>query len=337
MPVASTGTLTPREVARTAGRGFPLAFFNPLMVAASPPRDLQRQQWVAQAVLREDSSLTAAVGAADRMLALQTLAAIALGLGIVLTVRAARVSLKLTELRSDFVSSVTHEFKTPIATIRAAGEALASGRLTEAGRRAEYAGFIIHESRRLARLVDNLLAFSRLTDVSSAKHHFEPLVLQELVGESLQRFELHLADGHFEVTVDVPPDLPSIDGDPSAFALLLDNLIDNAIRHSRQSHCLKIRATTDNRVVTLQVADNGGGIADDEIKHVMRKFFRGRNAGPGGTGLGLAIASRIVSDHGGTLKIVSDVGVGTTVAVTMPVHSARRTSQLVSSSVGRAS
>ena len=101
-------------------------FFSPLLVATSPQR---QRWWTIEAATSADSSLLAAVGVANRMLIMQIAAAAMLSCGIILSLRAARAGLRLSELRSDFVASVTHEFKTPIATIRAAGETLAAGRL----------------------------------------------------------------------------------------------------------------------------------------------------------------------------------------------------------------
>lgn len=125
----------------------------------------------------------------------------------------------------------------------------------------------------------------------------------------------------FAVSVELPDDLPPVKADPNALGLLLNNLIDNAIRYSRQSHVLTLRAHHSAAGVTLEVIDQGVGIAADELARVTRKFFRGRNSIAGGSGLGLAIVDRIVTDHGGTLGIVSVEGQGTTVSVTIPAAS----------------
>jgi signal transduction histidine kinase len=294
-----------------------LMFFNPLLVAAEPPSAQQRRGWIIRAEARRDSTLVAAAGAARRMLLLQIVAAAMLVAGIALSVRAAGARLRLAELRSDFVASVTHEFKTPIATIRAAGETLAEGRLENASAQRDYAGYIVHEARRLTRLVDNLLAFSRLTD-SDIRQPVERVVLAELVAETLGRFSVPLAALGFQVEVSVPQTLPLVLGDPGALELMLDNIVDNAIRHSRNEHRLAIRATAGNGTVCLEVRDSGGGIPPDEIQHVTKKFFRGRHAGHGGTGLGLAITARVIADHGGTLAIDSEPGIGTTIRVGLP-------------------
>jgi signal transduction histidine kinase len=263
----------------------------------------------------------AALADANRMRALGLVAAATLAVGIALSVRAARTRLRLAELRSDFVASVTHEFKTPIATIRAAGETLVADRLDSAAARQDYAGYIVQESRRLNRLVDNLLAFTRVTDTPEVRPPLEAVVLADVVAESLDRFAVQLAAGAFRVEVAVAP-TPPVQGDRTGLALMLDNLVDNAIRHSRGEHRIAVRAKDEGRIVVLEVSDRGGGIPPDEVQHVTRKFYRGRLAGHGGTGLGLAIAARIVDDHHGTLTIQSESGVGTTVRIAIPVEPA---------------
>lgn len=312
--------------APTSDRMFPLMFFNPVIAAADPPAKLRRRSWTIRAATRGDSSLLAASGDANRILVLGLVATATLAGGIALSVRAARARLRLAELRSDFVASVTHEFKTPIATIRAAGDTLAADRLDGAEARQDYARYIVHESRRLTRLVDNLLAFTRVTDTPEVRPPLEPVALADVVAESLDRFAVQLAGGAFRVDVSMPPGLPPVLGDRTGLALMLDNLVDNVIRHSRGEHTLAIRASADGRSVVLEIADRGGGIPPDEVRHVTKKFYRGRLAGHGGTGLGLAIAARIVDDHHGALTIDSEPGVGTTMRIAIPAAAAQAAS-----------
>jgi signal transduction histidine kinase len=213
---------------------------------------------------------------------------------------------------------VTHELKAPLATIRAIGDSVASGRVTDTETLKDYAQLVVQESKRLARLFDNLLAYSRITDVTEA-YHFEALDLPGLVDEALRGFRSQLSGSGFQIEVDVSPQLPPVRADRTAMGLLLDNVIDNAVRYSGPSHWLGIRAQQTNGVVRIAISDKGIGIPTHELHHVVRKFFRGRRAGSGGSGLGLAIANRIVSDHGGSLVIDSAVGSGTTVSLTLPV------------------
>jgi len=308
------GPMTPAN-GDTVRRPFALLFVDPLLVASDPPRDLPTRKW-SISVAVEDPTLTTAIGIANRALAVAAFATAALTFGLVLSVRAARANARLSEMRSDFVSAVTHEIKTPIASIRAIGDTIVSGRASGSVL-VECAHLLVQESKRLTRLVDNLLAYSRITDVTEA-YAFEPMNVAALVDETIEGFAWQLRDLQFVVQVDISPDLPSIRGDRTALRLAFDNLVDNAIRYSADLRELKVTATVVNGCVELAVADRGVGIRSDELPLVTRRFFRGRGARAGGSGLGLTITQRIVSDHNGTLTVSSVVGSGTTMRVTLP-------------------
>jgi signal transduction histidine kinase len=313
--VADSGGVT--DGGPVSRRAFPLLFFDPLMVALDRPADLTRRDW---AVEVEAASSVPGLGATDglRTLVVAAAAAAVLALGLALTSRAVRATAQLAELRSDFVSTVTHELKTPLATIRAIGDSVASGRVTSGDTLRDYAHLVVQESKQLTRLIDNLLAYSRITDVTEA-YYFEPLEVGRLVDETLRGFAPQLSTNGFKVDLDVPADVPPVRADRTAMGLLLDNVIDNAVRYSGSERWLGIRATRTNGVVRVAISDKGIGIPADELDQVVRKFYRGRHASSGGSGLGLAIASRIVSDHGGHIDIDSEVGTGTTVSVTLNV------------------
>jgi len=299
-------------------RPFSVTFFDPLLVAVAQPKDLARWEWAVQVGGAADPTLADAIHGADRTLVLAAFAAGALALALVITGRALSARDRLVELRSEFVSTVTHELKTPIASIRALGDTLVSGRIpTQDGQR-EYAQLVVQEAKRLTRLIDNLLALSRITDVTEV-YWFEPLSLEALVEQTLEDFESQMEAAGFQTHVEIPADLPPIQADRTAMGLLLDNLIDNAIRYSVNGRSLTISAARDNGHVVLNVADRGRGIPQDEIAQVTRRFFRGRDGGSNGSGLGLAIVQRIVNDHHGRLDIASAAGAGTTVSVKLPV------------------
>jgi signal transduction histidine kinase len=215
------------------------------------------------------------------------------------------------------VATVTHELKTPIATIRAVSETLASGRVGGADAQREYARMAVHEAKRLTRLIDNLLAYSRVTDVTEV-YSFEALSPNELVGAALREFSTQLAEGRFEFHIDVEPDLPLVRADRTAIGLALTNLVDNAMRYSGESRFLRLGSHRDGSRVTFAVEDKGVGIAAEDLPNVTRRFFRGRSAVAGGSGLGLAIAQRIVADHQGVLDVSSTLGSGTTVSFSLP-------------------
>jgi signal transduction histidine kinase len=298
-------------------REFPLLFFDPGLIELDKPADVKRPLLIARAAVSDDRGLIAARQGARTTLLLVAASALALVGGLVLTVRAAQANARLVTLRSDFVSAVTHELKTPIATIRAISETLASGRSSTAAAAREYALLAVQESKRLTRLIDNLLAYSRMSDVTQA-YSFEAVPVSALIRQSLKEFDAQLRTAGFAVTVDVPEASPLVLADTPSMALAIGNLIDNAIRYSADGRQLMLSARAVSSGVRLEVRDAGRGIPDDEIGLVTRKFFRGQASGSGGSGLGLSIAQRIVKDHSGTLSIQSRPGEGTTVGITLP-------------------
>jgi signal transduction histidine kinase len=318
--VASTTSAASRGP--TSHRSFPLMFCDPLLVAVDQSKRFFQQQWVVQVAAAADPTVPVGIRGAERTLLLAAAAAGALLLGLVLTARAVSASDRLTEVRSEFVSTVTHELKTPISTIRALGDTLVSGRVSSREGQREYAQLVVQEAKRLTRLVDNLLALSRITDITDV-YWFEPLSLEALVEKSLAGFEQQLTVAGFHAQIEIPVDAPLIRGDRTAVGLLLDNLIDNAIRYSPAERSLLFTTSWAHGVVVLNVSDEGRGIPRDEIHQVTRKFFRGRRQGSNGSGLGLAIVKRIVADHHGALEITSRVDVGTTVSVTFPMAESR--------------
>lgn len=312
------GPVSSSPVDARGERMFPLLFFDPILVAARQPPDLAVLQWTAAAVVSGDPTLLAANQGARQTLIVAAVTSLLLAVAVFLSVRAARESAALAEMRSDFVATVTHELKTPIATIRAVSETLASGRVDQADAQREYAQMAVHEAKRLTRLIDNLLAYSRVTDVTEV-YSFEPLSPNEIIGAALREFSTQLAEGQFEFHIDVEPDLPSVRADRTAIGLTLTNLVDNAIRYAGTSRFLRLAAHHRGNSVVFEVEDKGQGIAPEDVPNVTRRFFRGRGAATGGSGLGLAIAQRIVADHHGTLHVTSALGSGTTVSVTLPV------------------
>lgn len=292
-------------------------FFDHELVLLNPATDLPMEPWRVEVDPGSDPAMAAAVRGADWTLGVTASAAVVLTMGLLLAGRALRASGELTRLRADFVSSVTHELKTPLATIRSAAETLARGRVTDQAGVSDYARLLDQEAQRLGRLVDNLLAYSRITDVSEV-YTFEPLAVAELVDDLLRRFQVQFLYQRVDVSVDIPPDIADARADRTALLLVFDNLIDNALRYSPDRRELRLDAWEDERFVHLAVRDRGVGIPEDEIDRVQLRFVRGRLALSNGSGLGLAIASRIIRDHGGELTITSVVGEGTTVRVSLP-------------------
>ncbi|MCU1386291.1 MAG: sensor histidine kinase [Acidobacteria bacterium] len=309
---AVTGSLKRRQL--------PLLFADPLRSPPGPPKTSHRSHFTIEVGIKADPGRQAAFLSARRMALFTSGAVLALGVGFLMTARAIRIEARLAELRSDFVSTVTHNLKAPITSIRILGETLA--RRTDhadSGVR-KYGTMLVQETWQLARLVDNLLAYSRVTDVTEI-YSFEPVALDQLVEKALGSFGPRLVADNFDVNVEIPDDLPDIRADSTALGLVLINLIDNAIRYSGEQKWLRITASRQSDEISIVIADHGDGIPADEMRHVHRKFYRGRRARSDGSGLGLALAERVIHDHGASWTLQSSVGQGTTVVILLPAAS----------------
>ena len=314
----------PQSPARAGGtsRRFPALFYDPLTVGAVGP-GLRTDEWIALVVPTRDAASDAAIEGGNRALLLGGVAIVSVVIGLVVIVQGTRRSAQLVALRADFLSSVTHELRTPIASIRGLADTLRMGRYRDPQTTSEYAGLIVESTKRLNRHVDNLLTLSRLTDVSHFYSRAE-VSLEPVVMAALDNFRIELDSASFEVQCNIAQDLPAIEGDAEALLLVCDNLIDNALRHARVGRWLGIQVKREGTDVVVRVADRGEGIPADEIPHVTKKFFRGRRATASGTGLGLAIVARTVKEFGGRLTIESAAGGPTSVSVRFPALPAAR-------------
>jgi signal transduction histidine kinase len=250
-----TGSLKSRQL--------PLLFADPLLTPPESPRSSHRTHFTIEVGIKADPGRQAAFRSARRMALFTSGAVLALGVGFLMTARAIRVQARLAELRSDFVSTVTHNLKAPITSIRILGETLA--RRTDhadSGVR-KYGMMLVQETSQLARLVDNLLAYSRVTDVTEI-YSFESVALDQLVEKALGSFGPRLVADKFDVNVEIPDDLPDLRADSTALGLTLINLIDNAIRYSGEQKWLRITASRQGEDVSIVIADHGDGIPADE-------------------------------------------------------------------------
>lgn len=194
-----------------------------------------------------------------------------------------RVNARLAEMKADFVSTVTHELRTPLATIRAVGDTLVRRRVTGPEAVSEYAQMLVQEAKRLTRLVDNLLAYAQVTDITEV-YAFERQVPADLIEDVLRGFQHQLTDGGFEVVVDVPAELPLVRVDRTSMRLALENLVDNAIRYAGDRRWIGISAESGDNCVTIEVQHRGIGIPHENLQLVQKKFVRGKLASPGGNG-----------------------------------------------------
>ncbi len=280
------------------------------------PSEHPVQTWTISVSQASNSPLLAASQGANQALIVAGVAVCALFVGLFLAIRATTVGWALAAMRSDFVSSVTHELKMPLTNILAMADTL--GRLPVSTETVhKFAGLLKQESTRLRRLINNLLASARVTDIANA-YSFEPLAIATIVEHVVQVFQHPLTEGGFALDVDIPLDVSLVRVDRDSMILVMDNLLDNAIRYSADNRSIRIAIKNEPPNVVIEIEDRGVGIPVHDLQTVQRKYVRGRRVPPGGSGLGLSIVARIVADHGGRFGLESTYGVGTIARVILP-------------------
>ena len=228
--------------------------------------------------------------------------------------------LELARIKSSFVSNVSHELKTPISLIRLAVETLEMRRVDNPEEAEKFVRLISRETVRLNQLVDNILDFARL-EAGQRVFRFTDVDLGEVVRETLDSFRLRLEDQGFTLTLDLPAELPLVRGEPAAIAQCLLNLLDNAMKYSRQRKEIHVSAAARDGAVTVSVRDRGLGISPRDQKRVFEKFVRletGLVHDVKGAGLGLSLVDQIVRAHGGRIELTSTPGEGSTFTLVFP-------------------
>jgi signal transduction histidine kinase len=255
---------------------------------------------------------------------LSLLLAVALVGGIALALRAADRAVRLSAMKSDFVSNVSHELRTPLASIRVFGELLKLGRAQSGEKTREYGEYIEAESRRLSRLIDNILDFSRI-ESGRKIYRFSPADLASTVRETLKMFEVRLRqDGHTLVLDEPAEPLPPIEMDSDAIGQAVTNLLDNAVKYSPGPAPIRVSLRRDRGFLVLSVEDRGIGIARDEQQKIFDRFHRVGSSlvhDVKGSGLGLSIVHHIVQAHRGDVSVASEPGKGSTFSIRLPVPS----------------
>jgi signal transduction histidine kinase len=274
------------------------------------PGDRRRERGVWRLVLKHrDGSLEDAVTAVRRRnlaisLGILALLAATMSLMMVVTQRAQR----LARLQIEFVAGVTHELNTPLTAIRSAGQNLAAGVVAEPGQVRRYGNLIESEGRRLSDMVGQAL---ELAGIQSGRrvYHPRPVEVRDVVDGALQDCRWLLQEKGIEVEKDVDRDLPLVLADPSALRRAIQNLVENAVKYGGKARWIGVRARqAPSGPVEITVADRGPGIRREELPHLFKPFFRGRDAAAGsvpGSGLGLSLVRHIAEAHGGRVTVTT--------------------------------
>lgn len=234
--------------------------------------------------------------------------------------QAARIEAESERLRSALLSSVSHDLRTPLATIAGAATALQSGRSLDDRTRSGLTDSIVGEAERLNDLIANLMFATRL-EAGGVELNREWASVEELVGAGLARHREALRARPFEVRV--PPDLPLVRVDNAMLPQVIHNLIDNALRYTPPGTRIEIGAWSTESSIIVKVADQGPGLSDDERSKVFQRFYRGRTAQPtgerSGIGLGLTICEGIIKAHGGRIWSERNTPHGVAFLFSLPV------------------
>jgi signal transduction histidine kinase len=220
-------------------------------------------------------------------------------------------------LRADFVDNFSHEFKTPIVSIKGFAEELKHDDLTKEQRN-EYLDIIIHESSRLAQLATNVLNLSRVEKqtILASRARFD---LTEQVRRCILLFENKWEQRRLTLTIEL--DEVMLEGDEELLSQVWLNLIDNAIKFTPEGGCVDIRLRKSEKAAVFSIQDDGYGISQEAQRHIFDKFYQadGEKSASSGNGLGLPIARRVVLLHGGDLRCRSEEGVGSEFIAELPL------------------
>ncbi|MDD5695375.1 MAG: HAMP domain-containing sensor histidine kinase [Bacteroidales bacterium] len=249
------------------------------------------------------------------------LIALLMALGFVFTIYTLNMELRLNKLKSEFISNVSHELKSPLTSIRMMTELLYHNRVQTEERKSAYYSTMLQESERLSHLIDNILDFSRM-DEDRKKYDFTNLDLDELLAKFLESTRERLRDTGFSIRYDCPEKVPLIRADKNAILQVIYNLVDNAIKFSGKSRQIDIRLIALEDELQLSVRDYGIGISGSDQEKIFNRFFRAdepRRMGIKGSGIGLTIVKRIIEVHKGHLTLESRPGEGSNFCVHLPI------------------
>jgi signal transduction histidine kinase len=301
----------PRFVLHTTGTGEPLgASFPGLSLAFDPGED-------------EEQKSSLALQRSYYWLVILLVVTVAL-FGTYLLLHGVRRELRLAELRTQFVSSVSHELKTPLTAIRMFAESLRMGRPADPVAKAEYLDTIINESERLTRLLNNVLDFSKL-ERGTTQYQRTSVPLQDVLAAAARAVQYPLAQQGFELKTEIDESVQTVQADADAMHQAVLNLLSNAMKFSGSSRAIQMNLRAEKGDAVIEVRDSGVGIPVKEQRRIFEKFYR--VSSPlvqqiPGTGLGLTLVEHVAAAHGGRVEVESAPGQGSTFRLRVPLESA---------------
>jgi signal transduction histidine kinase len=246
--------------------------------------------------------------------------------GVVLTLRATDREARLAQAKSNFVSNVSHELKTPLSLLTLFSEILELGRVNSDEKKKEYYGIIRHESLRLNKVIDNILDFSKI-EAGRKTYVLVPGDVADVIANVLSSYRYQIINSGFDVQTNIQPDLPPVLMDRDAMEQAVSNLLDNAIKYSRDVKQLAITAETRGASLCIEIADHGIGIPRAEQAKIFDKFYRVGNGlvhDVKGSGLGLSLVKHIIEAHHGTITVEGEAGKGSRFTILLPIAPDKR-------------
>jgi two-component system phosphate regulon sensor histidine kinase PhoR len=242
-------------------------------------------------------------------------------IGCLLHIRDLTELRRLEMIRQDFISNISHEFRTPIASVKALAETLNEGAIEDASVARDFLNKINAEADRLAQMVQELGELSRI-ESGEAPLHKRDISIAEAIEHAVDRLRAQADRAGLKLDVDVPTILPKVMADEGRVEQVLINIIHNAIKFTSSAGIIRISAKVGGDVIIVSVSDTGVGIPADDLPRIFERFYKADKArSGGGTGLGLAIAKHIVEAHGGRIWVESAEGKGSTFNFTLPLAS----------------
>jgi signal transduction histidine kinase len=244
-----------------------------------------------------------------------------LAFGLFFTLQTVNNELHLSKMKSYFMSTVSHEFKSPLTSIRQMAEMLVHGRVPTPERQQKYFTTILQQSERLSHLIDNILDFSRMEE-GQKLFHFEKADIIPIVKDSVESFQNQTASQGFNISLSIPGPLPDIIFDREGMEQVMHNLLDNACKYSGNSRKIEVDLLSKGNRVIIGVRDYGIGIRKEDQDKIFSRFYR---AGEEltqtvkGSGIGLTIVKQIVEAHHGEITVESSPGRGSTFTVRLPL------------------
>jgi signal transduction histidine kinase len=228
--------------------------------------------------------------------------------------------MKLNRLKNDFIATVSHELKTPLASMRVLADTLLDGNYKDQQQAKEYLELICKENRRLSGLIDNFLTFSRM-ERNKRAFDMSPTGPADIANAAADAVKTKFAQYGCHLRIEIAEDLPDVPADRDAMATVLVNLLDNACKYSYDDKQIELKAFAEDGLVCFSVSDNGIGMTRRQTRRIFDRFYqadRSLSRRAEGCGLGLSIAKFIVDAHKGTITVESKPGKGSAFTVKLP-------------------